>query len=89
MVILRTRNKITEFFMILAWASPFKLKLSDQFDGETMRLVSSNYDRGPSGVVVTRNACHIGACGFTPHSHTSIQVSTQITYKIKYCGEPH
>ena len=25
MVILRTRNKITEFLMILAWASPFKL----------------------------------------------------------------
>ena len=25
MVILRTRNKITDFFMILAWASPFKL----------------------------------------------------------------
>ena len=23
MVILRTRNKITDFFMILAWASPF------------------------------------------------------------------
>ena len=27
MVILRTRNKITDFFMILAWASPFNLKL--------------------------------------------------------------
>ena len=27
MVILRTRNKITDFLMILAWASPFKLKL--------------------------------------------------------------
>ena len=25
MVILRTRNKITDFFMILAWASPFKI----------------------------------------------------------------
>ena len=25
MVILGTRNKITDFFMILAWASPFKL----------------------------------------------------------------
>ena len=24
MVILRTQNKITDFFMILAWASPFK-----------------------------------------------------------------
>ena len=24
MVILRPRNKITDFFMILAWASPFK-----------------------------------------------------------------
>ena len=23
MVILRTRNKITDFFMVLAWASPF------------------------------------------------------------------
>ena len=27
MVILRTRNKITDFLMILAWASPFKKKL--------------------------------------------------------------
>ena len=27
MVILRTRNKITDFLMILAWASPFKLIL--------------------------------------------------------------
>ena len=26
MVILRTRNKITDFLMILAWASPFKYK---------------------------------------------------------------
>ena len=25
MVILRNRNKITDFFMILAWAGPFKL----------------------------------------------------------------
>ena len=25
MVILRTRNKITDFLMILAWASPFKI----------------------------------------------------------------
>ena len=25
MVILGTRNKITDFFMILAWASPFNL----------------------------------------------------------------
>ena len=28
MVILRTRNKITDFLMILAWASPFKPKKS-------------------------------------------------------------
>ena len=28
MVILRTRNKITDFFMILAWASPFKILLA-------------------------------------------------------------
>ena len=28
MVILRTRNKITDFFMILAWASPFNLLTS-------------------------------------------------------------
>ena len=38
MVILRTRNKITDFWMILAWASPFKafkqsvkLRLKEQF----------------------------------------------------------
>ena len=28
MVILRTRNKITDFLMILAWASPFKCQVS-------------------------------------------------------------
>ena len=28
MVILRTRNKITDFLMILAWASPFKKKIT-------------------------------------------------------------
>ena len=28
MVILRTRNKITDFLMILAWASPFNLGVS-------------------------------------------------------------
>ena len=29
MVILRTRNKITDFLMILAWASPFKVTHPD------------------------------------------------------------
>ena len=28
MVILRSQNKITDFLMILAWASPFKMCLS-------------------------------------------------------------
>ena len=28
MVILRTRNKITDFFMILAWASPFNKSIA-------------------------------------------------------------
>ena len=28
MVILRSQNKITDFFMILAWASPFKVPMS-------------------------------------------------------------
>ena len=28
MVILRSQNKITDFFMILAWASPFKGRMS-------------------------------------------------------------
>ena len=48
MVILRTRNKITDFLMILAWASPFNvhsgyakqvilLKVSgSQTDGQTL-----------------------------------------------------
>ena len=27
MVILRTRNKITDFLMILAWASPFNIPM--------------------------------------------------------------
>ena len=31
MVILRTRNKITDFFMILAWASPFKQEFVAEF----------------------------------------------------------
>ena len=30
MVILRARNKITDFFMILAWASPFKCQLNSK-----------------------------------------------------------
>ena len=29
MVILTTRNKITDFLMILAWASPFKVAYPD------------------------------------------------------------
>ena len=33
MVILRTQNKITDFLMILAWASPFKaLSMTTQVD---------------------------------------------------------
>ena len=31
MVISRTRNKITDFLMILAWASPFKKNKDEQF----------------------------------------------------------
>ena len=31
MVILRTRNKITDFLMILAWASPFKIRHYSNF----------------------------------------------------------
>ena len=34
MVILRTRNKITDFFMILAWASPFKYKGGSKTSGD-------------------------------------------------------
>ena len=30
MVILGTQNKITDFFMILAWASPFKYVKGEQ-----------------------------------------------------------
>ena len=30
MVILRSQNKITDFFMILAWASPFNTTDSDE-----------------------------------------------------------
>ena len=33
MVILRTRNKITDFWMILAWASPFNIKLAGNHIG--------------------------------------------------------
>ena len=32
MVILRTRNKITDFFMILAWASPFNKGSNSSFE---------------------------------------------------------
>ena len=31
MVILRTRNKITDFLMILAWASPFNISYNSLF----------------------------------------------------------
>ena len=36
-VILKTRNKITDFLMILAWASPFKYKI------ENMNNISEFY----------------------------------------------
>ena len=38
MVILRTRNKITDFFMTLAWASPFNLiALVEMFPGHNVK----------------------------------------------------
>ena len=42
MVILRTQNKITDFFMILAWASPFKQHvclLAENFTGNVTFLI--------------------------------------------------
>ena len=35
MVILRTRNKITDFLMILAWASPFNLSIAKRVPKKT------------------------------------------------------
>ena len=32
MVILRSQNKITDFFMILAWASPFKRSINQSIN---------------------------------------------------------
>ena len=39
MVILRTRNKITDFLMILAWASPFKeLQFAENPNKQTVTM---------------------------------------------------
>ena len=38
MVILRTRNKIIDFLMILAWASPFKCLISLQIMLPTVQI---------------------------------------------------
>ena len=43
MVILRTRNKITDFFMILAWASPFKYTLLSLIITGTLTVWPSMY----------------------------------------------
>ena len=44
MVILRTRNKITDFLMILAWASPFKLQYNTPVwpNVKVLKLYSDN-----------------------------------------------
>ena len=42
MVILRTRNKITDFLMILAWASPFKLQDLQMF---SLKLNKYEYEK--------------------------------------------
>ena len=36
MVILGTRNKITDFLMILAWASPFKVNNGLKIEGQQL-----------------------------------------------------
>ena len=63
MVILRSQNKITDFLMILAWASPFK-------SGPTGRLLGKSYHFGyrptPRPTVACKHApvgprCSIGA----------------------------
>ena len=41
MVILRNQNKITDFFMILAWASPFKALWYHDALGESLYLCHS------------------------------------------------
>ena len=50
MVILRTRNKITDFFNILAWASPFNkntgVLLSCGLFARTLCFLAACYDRG-------------------------------------------
>ena len=42
MVILRTRNKITDFLMILAWASPFKIIFDQSL--QTGKLLDDRVD---------------------------------------------
>ena len=55
MVILRTRNKITDFFMILAWASPFNV-----MDSLTLVELSSNkYIRTHQSVIVRLNCSNL------------------------------
>ena len=42
MVILRSLNKITDFFMILAWASPFNKRSDYQLAPNYELLISAN-----------------------------------------------
>ena len=44
MVILRTRNKITDFLMILAWASPFNNIDSRTENNSTYHLIFSMFN---------------------------------------------
>ena len=72
MVILRTRNKITDFLMILAWASPFNVgPLSVTLVQHYPIPYACNVSR-PMGC---RGWCHIpGDMQNTPRSRTRFHV---------------
>ena len=49
MVILRSQNKITDFFMILAWASPFNYEQLSNSKAPYMTFVSATLALKPTG----------------------------------------
>ena len=53
MVILRSQNKITDFFMILAWASPFNFRSDNAL--HSARKVSDHH-KGWTILTILRNA---------------------------------
>ena len=65
MVILRTRNKITDFLMILAWASPFN-KDGDENIPARLNYINENYE------ILDQMLNMLAENGYTFYMYTSL-----------------